>query len=554
MKRYLKFFSVLLFTLFAFQSQEAKAQSCATLSFDSLRFVYNGIPGSYSYRAYISNTGTAVTGANVVLNITNILGGALQAPYNNTMTGQTLSTGSNTVDFLITNNLVNATNHAIGGVIIMSNVNITATGISGCVKNAPNYLVSPLTEWGCTDPASVNYGSQYKLNDGSCLSSFCSALNVFNVVQIKQDGAGTTPYIQFAIQNNSSVTITNASFSFSITTINPGVPLDLSADVIPSIPSGSFGIVKVHILNNVSNLTGQTFTISGKFSSTFPQGPETCDITVPMTTISTDNIGCTDPNAMNYNQYANVDDGECVDPIDITLGAVSPYCQGGYGSVTCAVDGGTPPYSFNFNSFDSTALLPGNYTFSVQDNTPAKYGGPFTEIFQVSISSAPPFICNLTRNGSMLEATINGNNPNGSYIWLKDGQTEDTTSVNEYPIDGNGVYKCYVESDPNPDLSKCWTYSNAVKVTDAGIEIIDYDAIQIYPNPNNGVFIVDLGTIEAEGTLFVRDIQGKLVEQQSILSTRAFTHQMDLTHLSKGMYLIEITTENKRMMSKIVIQ
>ena len=66
------------------------------------------------------------------------------------------------------------------------------------------------------------------------------------------------------------------------------------------------------------------------------------------------------------------------------------------------------------------------------------------------------------------------------------------------------------------------------------------DILNIYPNPNNGQFIIT--NSEPINEIFITDLQGKSVYSSKNLN--ANTLDIKLYNLEKGMYLVNILTKN----------
>lgn len=76
--------------------------------------------------------------------------------------------------------------------------------------------------------------------------------------------------------------------------------------------------------------------------------------------------------------------------------------------------------------------------------------------------------------------------------------------------------------------------------------------IRLYPNPAKDVITLDLGTEAIDkGEAKILDTQGK--ELYSVELKEKIT-QFSVSHLSAGLYFVQITNQNKRKVFKIVIQ
>jgi len=79
------------------------------------------------------------------------------------------------------------------------------------------------------------------------------------------------------------------------------------------------------------------------------------------------------------------------------------------------------------------------------------------------------------------------------------------------------------------------------------------DKIVIYPNPNQGRFVIFTDGMEAETTVVVYDLTGKKVFENSL--DRAQMHMtIDFENeIQNGMYLVEITSKGKRFVKRVMI-
>ena len=93
----------------------------------------------------------------------------------------------------------------------------------------------------------------------------------------------------------------------------------------------------------------------------------------------------------------------------------------------------------------------------------------------------------------------------------------------------------------------------------SGLTIFDRNAVEvdseellqinIYPNPASDVLL--LTNIEGTGTCRIINTQGKVLLEQSI---EMYSSLIDVRHLSKGIYLVELILQNSRQQSQLIIQ
>jgi hypothetical protein len=69
---------------------------------------------------------------------------------------------------------------------------------------------------------------------------------------------------------------------------------------------------------------------------------------------------------------------------------------------------------------------------------------------------------------------------------------------------------------------------------------LETDNFSIYPNPNQGRFIIQNGENEGEYTIEVIEITGKVVHTQQVYMTSNSTNVLNPKDLKSGMYLIKL--------------
>ncbi len=149
------------------------------------------------------------------------------------------------------------------------------------------------------------------------------------------------------------------------------------------------------------------------------------------------------------------------------------------------------------------------------------------------------------------ELTITAQLENGYQLpsWLSFDKTNNTFSgnavqVDEYIIELTATDKSGVSVFTNFKLS---VYSAT------GIELLDKNAVSVYPNPSNGKFYVatDKNVQNKELDLLVKDIHGKSVYKGKLDSNNKF---INLSGFARGTYFIEIYEGNNKIVKTVVIE
>ncbi len=79
-------------------------------------------------------------------------------------------------------------------------------------------------------------------------------------------------------------------------------------------------------------------------------------------------------------------------------------------------------------------------------------------------------------------------------------------------------------------------------------------AINLYPNPSNGNVTIQLPVAKRGITISVKNSLGQVVYAEKAVTTGMESKSLNLQQLSKGIYFIDLTTENEKYHQKIVIE
>lgn len=134
-------------------------------------------------------------------------------------------------------------------------------------------------------------------------------------------------------------------------------------------------------------------------------------------------------------------------------------------------------------------------------------------------------------------------NGNGGKLYFEDG----TPYCTERPS-----LNC-VEFYGLNDVIDSWSCVNVYKQSNnIASNKIEYSSFNIYPNPAANLLNIDLPTI-GKYQISLIDISGKIVKQTEN-SLEVATVKMNLSGLSKGIYLLEAKNDISRNIQKLVIE
>ncbi|MFT5581102.1 MAG: hypothetical protein ACI9G9_000347 [Psychromonas sp.] len=139
--------------------------------------------------------------------------------------------------------------------------------------------------------------------------------------------------------------------------------------------------------------------------------------------------------------------------------------------------------------------------------------------------------------------------PSGAdYQWLDCtdySELQEETSQS-FTATANGSYAAIVS------LNGCTDTSNCLTVSTVGLDELNLPFIKIFPNPTTGVVTIDF-PIRTFDEITIFDLSGRRVIDQEInkLSTNTL---INLNQLSRGVYLISLTSKDNRYVRRIVLK
>jgi hypothetical protein len=144
------------------------------------------------------------------------------------------------------------------------------------------------------------------------------------------------------------------------------------------------------------------------------------------------------------------------------------------------------------------------------------------------------------------EVVLTANEAGATYQWV---ECPSMTSINgatsqSYTATTNGDYAVIVTNTQCSDTSTCYA------VTTVGTIENEFGRnLQLFPNPTNGAFSIDMGEKYKETTITIMDLTGKL-----ILSNTYNNHQLLNVNLEEpsGIYVLVIEAENKKAVIQLV--
>jgi len=213
------------------------------------------------------------------------------------------------------------------------------------------------------------------------------------------------------------------------------------------------------------------------------------------------------------------------------------------GIASLCIQGGTAPYSINWNGANPNALIAGTYSVTVIDNLGLSSTTSFT------INGPTVLMATISQPILDLEANAIGGTPNFSYQWLFANIVVGTSAT--YTPTQNGNYTLVV-TDMNGciDTSTIFTVTNIV----SGISEHFSTNLLLFPNPfseKTTIKLLNPKDVVLELSLFsptgkkVRDFNTSSSDNSIVI---------DRGNLTQGIYMLLIRTENYTSKSKLIIK
>jgi endoglucanase len=124
------------------------------------------------------------------------------------------------------------------------------------------------------------------------------------------------------------------------------------------------------------------------------------------------------------------------------------------------------------------------------------------------------------------------------------GEKEGITNysfIDSNPLEGNSYYRL-LQHDLNGMLNYSYIRSVYLKEPE----------INVYPNPNNGIFTLEIASVN-QVSIVIHNLMGQKVTEENI-STKEGKKIFDLQNINKGVYFITITLADKVITKKLILQ
>jgi PKD repeat protein len=244
----------------------------------------------------------------------------------------------------------------------------------------------------------------------------------------------------------------------------------------------------------------------------------------------------------------------CPNIVVSVTNSVNATCGGSNGSATVSAANGATPYTYNWSNNKTgatvTGLAAGTYTVTATDNDGCTGTGTIT----ITGSSAPNVsvttVAETSQGACNGSATANptGGTPPYTYQWAASAANQTTKTATGLCA---GAYSVTV-TDAN-GCTKAATGTVAVGpngIATNGLE----NKISVYPNPSQGNINIDFSLNESSDVVItVFNVIGEQLHTLRKEAIKDINLNVDLSSYAKGLYFVEIKTNNGTVLKKINI-
>ena len=196
-------------------------------------------------------------------------------------------------------------------------------------------------------------------------------------------------------------------------------------------------------------------------------------------------------------------------------------------------------------------------------------GSPFTPTVAVGVntfyvtqtvsgcqSSADSVVITVKANPAAPTVTPNGNvlstGAASSYQWFKGGVLIPGATSQTYTATQTGTYSVTIT-----DANGCSATSPSVDVTVIGINEVNVGiSVEIYPNPNSGVFTLEIKVTEVQDMeVTITNVIGQEVLFEKLTQIKGtYQKEIDLKGYAPGVYQLQLKSNNWDLHKRIVIE
>ena len=352
----------------------------------------------------------------------------------------------------------------------------------------------------------------------------------------------------FTVTVTDSVGCSGTSLPTTVT-VSPSPTIDLVTSTDASSCGASDGTINISASGGTAPLQysidgGATFVATNGFS-----GLSTGNYDV----VVTDVLGCT--------VVGNTETITAPGAPTATAGANATICAGSDYTLSGTMGGTASSITWTSSgsgTFDTPSSVTATYTPSPGDISNGSVILTITSDDPDGIGPCTPAVDNMTltiNSGIVPSITLGGTTLSSSfastYQWFFNGDTIAGATGQFYVATQTGFYTVTVT-----DINGCMATSAPTSVTVGIGEYISELDVLIYPNPNTGLFTLELNTLNSQSLeLRIFNMVGQIVYNKSFSDySGIFTTALDLTAQPPGIYNIQLATDKQVIVRRVVVE
>ncbi len=365
------------------------------------------------------------------------------------------------------------------------------------------------------------------------------------------DNGSTTATAAGLSAGNENVTVTDVNGCMVVETVNVGTPsaifLDISSE---DISCNGDGNGEINLIAFGGGVGGFTYAWDNGLAAVANQASlaaATYNVTV------TDANNCSETGAATIAEPAT---------LGVTITATDDFvCFGDAdGAATSSINGGTGPFTYVWAGNGSTTANNTNVDAGAEDLTIIDANGCSATSNSITINESPSAVvaavsgtnesCFNCADGTASVVASGGTAPY-TYSWNIAGSTSSLTDID--PICPFSTIICNVTDDDG-----C-VASGQVNILCDDVNAIEkvegITSMVVYPNPNNGIFNVELNSsTKAKYTFVVRNVIGQTVSIDSETINGNYIKTIDLSNQTDGIYFLTVKSADSEITAKIVLR
>jgi hypothetical protein len=300
----------------------------------------------------------------------------------------------------------------------------------------------------------------------------------------------------------------------------------------------------------VPNVTTYNWTVPAGVNILSGQG--STSITVSITSTNGD-ITVNAQNACGTSESSVLSVQTDVDYLTIDVSnVVDVSCAGEEnGSIDITVNGGSGNFTYQWDDAvsseteDITGVSAGTYQVVVTDDNGcnAQIDVNVTEPTQLAGSVTSDDI--IDGNDGSITLNSSGGVAPYSFEWIGPNSFS-STDQNLSGLNTEGDYTVTITDNNGCQVDVSVTLNSQV-----GLIEDQSSSVSLYPNPNNGQFRIDFSEFKNEVHILIFDVQGRIVENQSVADSSETYIQ---TYLEPGIYTVQMDLDKRIIKSKVIVE